>query len=51
MSGGSFAIFFQRPIALVLLAISVILLGLAGWGMVVARRDWRAKLAAAEAGK
>jgi putative tricarboxylic transport membrane protein len=51
MSGGSFAIFYQRPIALVLLAISAILLALAAWGAIAARRDWRAKLAAAEAGE
>jgi len=51
MSGGSFAIFIQRPIALVLLAISAILLGLAAWGAIAARRDWRAKMAAAEAGE
>ena len=51
MSGGSWQIFFQRPIALVLLAISAILLGLAAWGAIAARRDWRAKMAAAEAGE
>ena len=51
MSGGSFTIFYQRPIALVLLLISAVLLGLAAWGAFVARRDWRAKMAAAEAGE
>jgi putative tricarboxylic transport membrane protein len=45
MSGGSFAIFYQRPIALVLFLISALLLGLAAWGAFVARRDWRAKMA------
>ena len=51
MSGGSFAIFYQRPIALVLFLISALLLGLAAWGAFVARRDWRAKMAEAEAGE
>jgi len=49
MSGGSWAIFLQRPISLGLIALSLLLLGLAAWGMVAARRDWRAKLAEAEA--
>jgi putative tricarboxylic transport membrane protein len=51
MSGGSWAIFLQRPISLGLIALSLLLLGLAAWGMVAARRDWRAKLAEAEAGE
>ena len=51
MSGGSFAIFYQRPISLVLFLISALLLGLAAWGAFVARRDWRAKMAEAEAGE
>jgi putative tricarboxylic transport membrane protein len=51
MSGGSWQIFLQRPIALTLLVISAILLALAAWGAIVARRDWRAKLAEAEAGE
>ena len=51
MSGGSWQIFFQRPIALVLLASSAILRGLAAGGAIAARRDWRAKMAAAEAGE
>ncbi len=51
MSGGSFTIFYQRPIALVLFLISALLLGLAAWGAFVARRDWRAKMAEAEAGE
>jgi putative tricarboxylic transport membrane protein len=51
MSGGSFSIFYQRPIALVLLLISALLLALAAWGAFAARRDWRAKLAEAEAGE
>ena len=51
MSGGSFTIFYERPIALVLFLISALLLGLAAWGAFVARRDWRAKMAEAEAGE
>jgi putative tricarboxylic transport membrane protein len=51
MSGGSWQIFLQRPIALILLAICTVLLALAVYGAIVARRDWRAKLAAAEAGE
>jgi putative tricarboxylic transport membrane protein len=51
MSGGSWQIFLQRPIALVLLLVSATLLGLAAYGMLAARRDWRAKLAQAEAGE
>jgi putative tricarboxylic transport membrane protein len=51
MSGGSWTIFLQRPISLGLIAISALLLGLAAWGMIAARRDWRAKLAEAEAGE
>jgi len=51
MSGGSWQIFLQRPIALALLGVCVILLALAVYGAIVARRDWRAKLAAAEAGE
>lgn len=51
MSGGSWQIFLQRPIALVLLGICAILLALAIYGAVMARRDWRARLAEAEAGE
>ena len=51
MSGGSWTIFLQRPISLLLIGLSALLLGLAAWGMIVARRDWRAKLAEAEAGE
>jgi putative tricarboxylic transport membrane protein len=51
MSGGSWEIFLHRPIALVLLGICAVLLGLAIYGAIAARRDWRAKLAAAEAGE
>ena len=51
MSGGSWTIFLQRPISLGLIAFSLLLLGLAAWGMITAHRDWRAKLAEAEAGE
>jgi putative tricarboxylic transport membrane protein len=45
MSNGDYFIFLQRPIALGLLAVCVVLLALAAYGAFVARRDWRAKLA------
>ncbi len=48
MSG--WAIFLQRPIALILLFVCVGLLLLSTISAVLARRDWRAKLAQAEAG-
>jgi putative tricarboxylic transport membrane protein len=51
MSDGTWAIFVQRPVALVLLAISAGLLVFSAIGYFSRRRDWRAKLAAAEAGK
>jgi putative tricarboxylic transport membrane protein len=42
MSDGNWAIFLQRPIAAVLLAISA---GLLAWSAIAAhRKDWRAKL-------
>ncbi len=50
MSNGHWSIFFQRPIAGVLLALSAILLGLAALSLLRARADWRNKLAEAEAG-
>jgi putative tricarboxylic transport membrane protein len=50
MSDGTWAIFLQRPIALTLLAVSAGLLVLSAVTQVL-RRDWRPKLAAAEAGK
>jgi putative tricarboxylic transport membrane protein len=49
MSDGAWLIFLQRPIALTLLAICVILLALSALSLVLQRRDWRAKLAEAEA--
>jgi putative tricarboxylic transport membrane protein len=51
MSGGSWEIFLHRPIALVLLMICLVLLALAIYGAIVSRRDWRTRLAQAEAGE
>ena len=52
MSNGDWMIFFQRPIALVLLVVCVALLALSAASAVAHRRkDWRAKLAEAEAGR
>lgn len=51
MSNGHYTIFFDRPIALVLFLISISLLALSMMSFVLHRRDWRDKLAAAEAGK
>jgi putative tricarboxylic transport membrane protein len=50
MSNGHYSIFFTRPIALGLLVVCVLLLALSAYGYLVQRRDWRAKLAEAEAG-
>ena len=51
MSNGNYFIFFGRPIALGLLVVSGFLLALSAYGFLVKRRDWRSKLAAAEAGE
>ena len=51
MSNGHWTIFFQRPIALVLLTLCGIVLALAAWSGLRRRKDWRSKLAAAEAGE
>jgi putative tricarboxylic transport membrane protein len=51
MSNGNWTIFFQRPIALTLLAACAVLLVLAALSLVRSRRDWRSKLAEAEAGE
>jgi putative tricarboxylic transport membrane protein len=48
MSNGRWAIFFQRPIAGVLMALSAALLALAALSLVRSHRDWRNKLAEAE---
>jgi putative tricarboxylic transport membrane protein len=49
MSNGNYFIFLQRPIALVLLAVSLGLLLMSVISFLLHRRDWRAKLAEAEA--
>jgi putative tricarboxylic transport membrane protein len=51
MSDGAWMIFLQRPIALTLLAVSAGLLALSAVGSISRRKDWRAKLAQAEAVK
>jgi putative tricarboxylic transport membrane protein len=51
MSNGHYAIFFSRPIALGLLAVSIALLALSAASFVLKRRDWRSTLAEAEAGE
>jgi putative tricarboxylic transport membrane protein len=48
MSNGSWTIFFGRPIAGVLLAISATLLILSAISFFMKRKDWRTKLAEAE---
>jgi putative tricarboxylic transport membrane protein len=47
MSGGDWLIFFQRPIAVTLLVLSAGLLALAGVALL--RKDWRGRLARAQA--
>ena len=49
MSNGAWTIFFERPIAGVLLAVSAGLLVLSLVSFLLKRKDWRAKLAEAEA--
>ncbi|HEX7053526.1 MAG TPA: tripartite tricarboxylate transporter permease [Burkholderiales bacterium] len=51
MSNGAWTIFFQRPVAVTLLALTAGLLALAAWGYFSRRRDWRARLAAEAADK
>ena len=48
MSNGNWTIFFNRPIALTLIVIAIVLLALAALSLIRQRRDWRAKLAEAE---
>jgi putative tricarboxylic transport membrane protein len=48
MSDGTWMIFLQRPVALVLILVSLTLLALAVSSYFARRKDWRAKLAAAE---
>jgi putative tricarboxylic transport membrane protein len=51
MSNGNYLIFLSRPIALGLLIVCAVLLGLSALAFMLKRKDWRDKLAAAEAGK
>ncbi len=51
MSNGYWTIFFQRPIAAGLLLVSAALLALSAVSFVLRRKDWRSKLAEAEAGE
>jgi putative tricarboxylic transport membrane protein len=51
MSNGNWTIFFQRPIAGFLLAVCAGLLALAALSHIRRRKDWRSKLAEAEAGE
>jgi putative tricarboxylic transport membrane protein len=51
MSNGNWLIFVERPIAQALLAVCLLLIGLALLSLRLKRRDWRAKLAEAEAGE
>jgi len=48
MSNGNWTIFFQRPIALTLLATAAVMLGLAVLSVQRERKDWRRRLAEAE---
>jgi putative tricarboxylic transport membrane protein len=50
MSNGNWTIFFARPIALTLLVVCAILLTMAALSLLRSRRDWRSRLAEAEAG-
>jgi putative tricarboxylic transport membrane protein len=50
MSNGYWTIFFERPISGVLLAVSAGLLILAAISYLLKRKDWRDKIAQAEAG-
>jgi putative tricarboxylic transport membrane protein len=51
MSNGNYLIFLERPIAGVLLAACAALLALAALSLLRSRKDWRTKLAEAEAGE
>jgi putative tricarboxylic transport membrane protein len=51
MSGGNYGIFLTRPIATVLLLIAAGLLALSAFSYLARRKDWRTRLAAAEAGE
>jgi len=51
MSNGDYLIFFSRPISLGLLIASGIMLALSAYAFILKRKDWREKLAEAEAGE
>ena len=51
MSNGNYFIFFSRPIALGLLIVCAVLLALSALAFALKRKDWRDKLAEAEAGE
>ena len=51
MSNGNYFIFFNRPISAGLIAVCVILLGMSTFAYFLKRKDWRDKLAEAEAGE
>ena len=51
MSNGNYLIFLSRPISAILLGVSAGLLLLSMLSFLAQRKDWRAKLAAAEGGK
>ena len=51
MSNGNWTIFFGRPIAAILLAIAAALLLLSALTVIRRRKDWRTRLAEAEAGE
>jgi len=51
MSNGDWLIFFQRPIALGLLALSATLVALSLGSLALKRRDWRSRLAEARKGE
>jgi putative tricarboxylic transport membrane protein len=51
MSNGNYFIFFSRPISAGLLAVCVVLLAMSAVTFILKRKDWRDKLAEAEAGE
>ena len=51
MSNGNYLIFLRRPIALGLLIVSAGLIALSAYAYFAHRRDWRDRLARAEAGE
>jgi putative tricarboxylic transport membrane protein len=51
MSNGNYLIFWYRPFAAALLAVSAALLLISAASYLLHRRDWRTRLAEAEAGE